>query len=64
MQLQGDGKEQVLKWLDYFMNMKIPYWSHNINIEDYSSFQKISFTDVNNLFNCFKDICNLSKKMN
>ena len=26
--------------------------------EDYPAFQKMFFTDVNNLFNCFKDICN------
>ena len=27
--------------------------------EDYLAFQKTFFTDVNNLFDCFKDICNL-----
>ena len=26
--------------------------------EDYSAFQKMFLTDVNNLFNCFKNICN------
>ena len=39
---------------------------HNIGLEidtgkrheDYPAFHEIFFTDVNNLFNCFKDICN------
>ena len=26
--------------------------------EDCPAFQKMLFTDVNNLFNCYKDICN------
>ena len=30
--------------------------------EDYSAFQEIFFTDVNDLFNCFKDICNPLKE--
>ena len=35
---------------------------HEVDIgkhhEDHPAFQKIFFTDVNNMFNCFKDICN------
>ena len=32
------------------------------HFEDYSAFEKTFFTDGNNLFNCFKDVCNLFKE--
>ena len=39
----------------YHLGREIVIGKHH---EDYPAFQKTFFTNLNNLFNCFKDICN------